>query len=141
VQAVARLDEPSEQNFVRKHTLERMAGGRDDSNAWREATYRVFASMPGTYQAGTQLAVYASAWKTEQDLSDIFLYWNGYAYGEGVFGAPAHSHLKASLKTVDVKKGAADGDLVQVTGDLRPGDSVVRRATDEIRDGAAPQAR
>jgi RND family efflux transporter MFP subunit len=37
---------------------------------------------------------------------------------------------------VDVRKGSAEGDLVQVTGDLKPGDSVVRRATDEIRDGA-----
>jgi RND family efflux transporter MFP subunit len=37
---------------------------------------------------------------------------------------------------VDVKKGAADGDLVEVIGNLKPGDRVVRRATDEIRDGA-----
>jgi membrane fusion protein (multidrug efflux system) len=37
---------------------------------------------------------------------------------------------------VDVKKGAADGDLLEVTGDLKPGDKVVRRATDEIRNGA-----
>jgi len=38
---------------------------------------------------------------------------------------------------VDVKKGAADGDLVEVSGNLHPGDRVVRRATDEIREGAA----
>jgi membrane fusion protein (multidrug efflux system) len=37
---------------------------------------------------------------------------------------------------VDVKKGAPDGDLLEVTGDLRPGDRVVRRATDEIRPGS-----
>jgi len=36
---------------------------------------------------------------------------------------------------VDVKKGVADGDLVEVTGNLKAGDKVVRRATDEIRDG------
>jgi RND family efflux transporter MFP subunit len=36
---------------------------------------------------------------------------------------------------VDVKKGIADGDLLQVIGDLKPGDLVVRRANDEIRDG------
>ncbi len=36
---------------------------------------------------------------------------------------------------VDVKKGVADGDLVEVSGNLKPGDRVVRRATDEIRDG------
>jgi len=38
---------------------------------------------------------------------------------------------------VNVKKGVADGDLVEVTGNLRPGDRIVRRATDEIRDGAS----
>jgi RND family efflux transporter MFP subunit len=37
---------------------------------------------------------------------------------------------------VDVKKGVSDGDLVEVIGDLKPGDRVVRRATDEIREGA-----
>jgi membrane fusion protein (multidrug efflux system) len=38
---------------------------------------------------------------------------------------------------VDVKKGASDGDLVEVIGKLTEGDQVVRRATDEIRDGEA----
>lgn len=37
---------------------------------------------------------------------------------------------------VDVKKGAAEGDLVEVIGALRAGDSVVRRGTDEIREGS-----
>jgi hypothetical protein len=37
---------------------------------------------------------------------------------------------------VDVKKGAADGDLIEVMGNLEAGDMVVRRATDEVRDGA-----
>jgi membrane fusion protein (multidrug efflux system) len=40
---------------------------------------------------------------------------------------------------VDVRKGVAEGDLVEVMGNLSAGDSVVRRATDEIRDGAAIQ--
>jgi RND family efflux transporter MFP subunit len=37
---------------------------------------------------------------------------------------------------VDVKKGAADGDLIEVIGNLHAGDTVVRRATDELRDGS-----
>ena len=37
---------------------------------------------------------------------------------------------------VDVKKGAAEGDAVEVSGALKAGDLVVRRATDEIRNGA-----
>jgi len=42
---------------------------------------------------------------------------------------------------VDVKKGAADGDLVEVMGNLQAGDRVVRRGTDELREGAAIQAK
>ena len=41
---------------------------------------------------------------------------------------------------VDVKKGVTDGDLVEVIGNLKPGDRVVRRATDEIREGTPIQA-
>jgi membrane fusion protein, multidrug efflux system len=37
---------------------------------------------------------------------------------------------------LDVRKGAADGDLIEILGDLKAGDMVVRRANDEIRDGA-----
>jgi RND family efflux transporter MFP subunit len=37
---------------------------------------------------------------------------------------------------VNVKKGAVVGDLVEVTGALKAGDSVVRRASDETRDGS-----
>jgi membrane fusion protein, multidrug efflux system len=42
---------------------------------------------------------------------------------------------------VDVKKGAADGDLIEVIGALQAGDKVVKRATDEMRDGAPLAAR
>ncbi len=40
---------------------------------------------------------------------------------------------------VNVTKGAADGDLVEVIGNLQPGDMVVRRATDETREGTPIQ--
>jgi len=40
---------------------------------------------------------------------------------------------------VDVRKGASDGDVVEVLGNLKPGDRVLRRAIDEIRDGTPIQ--
>ena len=40
---------------------------------------------------------------------------------------------------VDVKRGASDGDLVEVMGNLQAGDLVVKRATDETRDGTPLQ--
>jgi cobaltochelatase CobN len=102
IQAVASLDEPLDMNFPRKHSLAQMTsdnGNKEDD--WRNATLRIFASKPGTYQAGVQLAVYASAWKEEKDLSDVFVYWNGYAYGKGVNGKESHQQLVNNLKTVD----------------------------------------
>lgn len=41
---------------------------------------------------------------------------------------------------VDVKKGASEGDLIEVLGSLQPGDKIVRRATDEVRDGSSLQS-
>jgi len=37
---------------------------------------------------------------------------------------------------VDVKKGPAQGDLVEIIGPLKDGDTVLRRGSDEIRQGA-----
>lgn len=37
---------------------------------------------------------------------------------------------------VDVKMGVVEGDMVEVSGNLKAGDKVVRRGTDEIRPGA-----
>jgi RND family efflux transporter MFP subunit len=42
---------------------------------------------------------------------------------------------------VDVRKGDADGDLIEVMGALKAGDRVLRRGTDEVRDGAALQSK
>jgi membrane fusion protein, multidrug efflux system len=38
---------------------------------------------------------------------------------------------------IDVRKGPAEGDQVEVIGNLKAGDLVVRRASDEIREGTA----
>ena len=40
---------------------------------------------------------------------------------------------------IDVRKGASDGDSIQVIGPLKAGERVVKRATDEIREGVGFQ--
>jgi RND family efflux transporter MFP subunit len=42
---------------------------------------------------------------------------------------------------VDVRRGQVAGDKIEVYGDLRPGDQIVKQANDEIRDGSAVQAK
>jgi len=97
--AVAALDEPTDKNYVRKHSLKSM---EENASTWRDATLRVFASQPGTYTSGVNLAVLASAWKDEKDLADIFVAHNGYGYGRGVPGKSAHPQLASSLSTVSL---------------------------------------
>lgn len=112
IQAVASLDEPEEMNYPRKHSLQMIEEGADS----RDATLRIFSSRPGTYSAGVQLAVYASAWKDEKDLADIFLYWNGYAYGKDVKGKEAHTQLASNLKTVDATFNKVVSDEYDLLG-------------------------
>lgn len=109
VQAVALLDEPGDDNFVRRHILQSAADqGADlrDHDQLRRLSYRIFCSQPGVFATGVNLAVYASAWKDAKDLSDIYTFWNGYAYGGGVedatYGVAAHRELVDSLKRVEV---------------------------------------
>jgi len=112
IQAVASLDEPEEMNYPRKHSLQIVEEGVDS----RDATLRIFSSKPGTYSAGVQLAIYASAWKDEKDLADIFLYWNGYAYGKDAKGKEAHTQLASSLKTVDATFNKVVSDEYDLLG-------------------------
>jgi cobaltochelatase CobN len=101
----AALDEPVEMNYVRKHTLENLTQAKDDPKspeAFRRATYRIFASPPGSCLSGVYLAIMASAWRDKQDLTDIYLQHGSYAYGEGVFGELAPQAFQAALSRVDV---------------------------------------
>lgn len=45
-----------------------------------------------------------------------------------------------SAEWIDVRTTATEGDLVEVLGNLKPGDAIVRHATDEIREGTAISA-
>jgi len=88
---VAALDEPDEMNYIRKH---------QEGNNRRIP--RIYGSKAGTYGMGVNLALYASAWKEETELADIYITWNGYGYGRDLYGTASHDDLIAQLKTVDV---------------------------------------
>ncbi len=103
VEKVAKLDEPPEMNYVRKHyleTVERLkklgVGDAED-----KALYRVFCAPPGAYGAGVNLAVEASAWRSDEDLAKVWIQWSGYAYGRRGYGVAAHEALIEALRTVD----------------------------------------
>lgn len=91
ISMVAALDEPDEMNYIRKHQGESS-----------RPTPRIFGSKAGTYGMGVNLALYASAWKEETELADIYIAWNGYGYGRDAYGTASHDELIAQLKMVDV---------------------------------------
>ena len=47
---------------------------------------------------GVNLAVYASGWEGMEDLADVFIYWNGFAYGRDRFGDEARAGLVPRLE-------------------------------------------
>lgn len=113
VQLVAGLDEPPEQNYIRKHVLERLSQmdeEEDPKKNMRFATFRVFTAAPGVYDYGTNTAVAASAWETEDDLASIFIDTCHYAYGKGSFGVAAKDDYLANLKQVTVTYDKWDSD-------------------------------
>lgn len=95
---LSELDEPEDMNFIRKHTQTSLCEGVDID----EATARFFCAPPGSYVSGVNLAVFASSWKTEKDLSDIYITSNGYAYGGNRNGKAMHGQFAANLSTVSI---------------------------------------
>jgi cobaltochelatase CobN len=105
VSLVAGLDEPDEMNYIRKH----LEGDKSLGP-------RIFGSRAGTYGMGVNLALYASAWKEEAELADIYIAWNGYGYGRDRYGTASHEDLVARLKTVDVSFNKTATDEYDLLG-------------------------
>jgi len=79
----ANAEEPSEQNFVRKHALDYMARMGCDMET---AALRVFGNADGTYGSNVNLLVDNSKWDDPAELSNTYKKRKGFAYG--VSGKP-----------------------------------------------------
>ncbi|MFB6306603.1 MAG: cobaltochelatase subunit CobN, partial [Flavobacteriales bacterium] len=106
VEKVAMLDEPEEQNPVRKKFLkeskEWKEEGLNDQQAEERALYRVFGSKPGAYGAGLQGLIDGKNWQTQEDLAKVYINWSGYAYyGDKNEGRSAHETFRTRLSSVD----------------------------------------
>jgi len=97
--AVAALDEPLDQNFVRKHVLET---AEELGISIDEAAARVFSARAGRYGTGVNDAVLSSRWEDAEQLADIFADSTSFAYGERVLASARPTVLRRLLRTVDV---------------------------------------
>jgi cobaltochelatase CobN len=77
VAIVVELDEPLEQNFLRKHYLADMEKYKDLPlhEAEAQARYRIFGAKPGTYGAGILPLIETGNWKGDEDFARAFMAW------------------------------------------------------------------
>ena len=62
--------------------------------------------------------VYASAWENQDDISDLFMNFNGYSYGRNRFGKQSPIALESSLKHVDITYDKVMSDEHEFAGML-----------------------
>ncbi|WP_422769963.1 cobaltochelatase subunit CobN [Plantactinospora sp. WMMC1484] len=98
IRAVAALDEPDEQNFLRAHARADLARHGDE----RRATSRIFGSKPGAYGAGLLPLIDSGNWRDDADLAEVYTAWGGFAYGRGLEGRPAREEMEDAYRRIAV---------------------------------------
>lgn len=110
---VSVLDETTEENYVIKHMKEYLNScskdeetlnscSDDEETNVRKASIRIFGDAPGTYGAGIDLALKASAWKEEEDLAKYFIQTSAFAYGKELEGKKSVREFIQNIKNVDL---------------------------------------
>jgi magnesium chelatase subunit H len=78
VRLVAQLDEPLDQNYLRRNVLEQASR---DKCSFDDAVVRVFSNAPGNYGTNVNFMVMDSQWEHEDTLGDLFVTRKCFAYG------------------------------------------------------------
>ncbi|MDY6087461.1 MAG: cobaltochelatase subunit CobN, partial [Succiniclasticum sp.] len=106
VKIVVDLDEPLDQNFVKKHVLEEKgqleAEGVDPVKALRMASLRIFGDPPGAHGAGVNAVLEAKNWENVDDIAAVYTRWGGHAYGEDMEGTYLPEQFKKRMSQIDI---------------------------------------
>merc|ERR1719305_513446 len=140
VKLVAELDEPLDQNFVRKHALEQ---AEELNVSLRDAATRVFSNAAGSYSANVGLAIENGGWEGEQQLQDQFLTRKSYAFNADKPGILDKSEdiFKSSLQKVDVTFQNLDSSEISLSDVSHYFDSDPTKVVAGLRkDGKKPTA-
>ncbi|XP_015949743.1 magnesium-chelatase subunit ChlH, chloroplastic [Arachis duranensis] len=141
VKMVAELDEPAEQNFVRKHALEQAQSLRIDV---REAATRIFSNASGSYSSNINLAVENSSWNDEKQLQDMYLSRKSFAFDCDAPGAGMMEKRKVfemALSTADATFQNLDSSEISLTDVSHYFDSDPTNLVQNLRkDGKKPSA-
>ena len=103
---VAKLEEPEDQNFIRKRYVaevrEKVSSGVKAETAEVESLFRIFGSKPGSYGAGILQALDDGGWQTDEDLANVYTAWGSYAYGRRSHGVSAVREFQRRFAAIDV---------------------------------------
>merc|ERR1719269_226512 len=140
VKMVAELDEPLDQNFVRKNALEQAAERNCDL---RTAATRVFSNAAGSYSANVGLAVENGGGGDESQLQEQFLSRKGFAFNADRPGVldDASDVFKSSLSKVEVTFQNLDSSEISLSDVSHYFDSDPTKVVQGLRtDGKKPTA-
>jgi len=103
VRLVAKLDEPADLNYVRRHVLEQVKQENCDAD---EAMTRVFSNAPGNYGTNVNFMVMDSQWDRDETLGDLFVTRKCFAYGrdskgQAIEGVEARTAMDRALARVE----------------------------------------
>ena len=140
VKMVAELDEPLDQNFVRKHALEQ---AEELGVTLRDAATRVFSNAAGSYSANVGLAIENGGWEDEGQLQEQFLSRKGFAFNADKPGILDQQQdlFQSSLKKVDVTFQNLDSSEISLSDVSHYFDSDPTKVVAGLRtDGKKPTA-
>ncbi|GLK67513.1 cobaltochelatase subunit CobN [Hansschlegelia plantiphila] len=93
VRLAADRDEPDDANPIAARVRAERAAGR--------VAHSIFGARPGAYGTGLAPLLNEGAWETRADLAEAYLAASGFAYAQGIEGAPARAELDALAGSVD----------------------------------------
>lgn len=138
VKMAAEAEEPLEQNFVRKHSLEQ---AEKDGTSLREAACRVFSNASGSYSSNVNLAVENSTWEEEGELQEMYLSRKTFAFNADNPGEMNQKRevFESAMKTADVTFQNLDSAEISLTDVSHYFDSDPTNLIKGLRDdGKAP---
>ena len=138
VKMAAEADEPLEQNFVRKHTLEQ---AEKEGSSLRDAACRVFSNASGSYSSNVNLAVENSTWEEEGELQEMYLSRKTFAFNADNPGEMNQKRdvFENVMKTADVTFQNLDSAEISLTDVSHYFDSDPTKLIAGLRDdGKAP---
>ena len=138
VKMAAEADEPLDQNFVRKHSLEQ---AKEQGTSLRDAACRVFSNSSGSYSSNVNLAVENSTWEEENELQEMYLSRKTFAFNADNPGEMNQNRevFESVMKTADVTFQNLDSAEISLTDVSHYFDSDPTNLIKGLRDdGKAP---